>query len=237
MDRVLDRASQLLLPEPRSLIAGTRPRKPRRKVMEKPPIGKARALVLGAAMGVSILTAAWLAWLTRSPERRAPAGASGSASRTERPRQVPLDPRDAGITQDALGTHAPIDRATHDDEVASSPGSAAEPGIAADVRPDPPPEAFLAAQPPARSPDRDTGLVFRNEPPGDDARMAGKEVPPPALQAPPDGLARPGGSADVHPPPDPAAWLPGPPRTGPDRDTGLVFSDRPGAAGAGDDKR
>lgn len=213
---------------------------------------KAWAAVVGAVVGLWGLAAAGIARDTSSPSRRAPpatAGTSGSASRVEGLRPLRLGPPDADAVEDDIDVWASVD-AAGDDEAAGMtelpPAEVTEPGLDADVRPPPPPEAFWP-MPRAPSPDQDTGLAFRSEPPGDGAMGQAKEenekeenekeVNPSGAQAPTNGPPPPAFTADLRPAPAPEALTPAPPRTTPDRDTGPVFSNQPPrATDAGDEK-
>jgi len=164
----------------------------------------------------------------------------GPASRPERVRPALPDSLPAIADGDALDDvsgDSASDRAGLDAEAPTSGHAAGRNG---DIRPPPPPEAFLPA--PARaSPDRDTGLVFDSEAMGGsllEAQMLEAKV-----RATPDASTRsadslpPSGSADIRPPPPPEVWLPPPPRAVTHRDTGLIFSNQPPSVPASDTKR
>jgi len=155
-------------------------------------------------------------------------GTRGSASRVEGMRPLLLGPPGKEAVDEGIDTRAPIDATARDDEAAVPPlGTTTEPVLEADVRPPPPPEAFLPARPRALSPNRDTGLVFRNEPPGDDATEEVKKVKQSGTQEPSNGPTQPAFTADLRPPLAPGAAVSAPPRTASNRDTGLVFSNQP----------
>jgi hypothetical protein len=177
-----------------------------------------------------VLATAWLVWEIRSPARHAPAeitGPSRPAARVEGapPRRPALPDEAAPAERDPVPAGEPAvlaDAALA--PIESGRDLAAAPRGGADVRPPPPPEAF-APQPRAPPRNRDTGLVFRDEPQGEPNGEA-KQLRRSGPRALPGG-APPAVQRDLRPPPDPSAWAPAPPRVGPDPDTGLVFSHQP----------
>ncbi len=190
------------------------------------------AAAVAAAIGLWVVAAARGARETNSPAQRAPAatvGARGSASHVAGA-SPGLSPPGNHDRDDDIDAHAPFEVAAHDDGAAVDAerpaGAATQPRLRADVHRPPPPEAVLPPQPHAVSPDRDTGLVFRSEPPGDGEAGQAKAVKPSGTPEPSNGPTQPPFTADLHPAPDPVVWEPAPP-TAPNRDTGLVFSNQP----------
>jgi hypothetical protein len=194
--------------------------------------------VLVAVMLGGLGLALWAvvgAMVARGSHARAPRAsttaccAPGSAPRTarippvllEEPSSLAAGAASGDVSEDIVAS----DRSRRDVEALESTDTM----FGGDVRPPPPPEAFSPG-PPRVSPDRDTGLVFRNE--ATDSSLLEDKLLEARMRDAREGAARsieapPPGSGDVRPPPPPESWLPAPPRTGPDRDTGLVFSNQP----------
>lgn len=190
------------------------------------------AAAVAAAIGLWVVAASRGARETSSPAQRVPAatvGARGSASHVvgASPRLSPPGTRDG---DDDIDVHAPFEITAHDDAAAVDAerpaGAATQPRLRADVHRPPPPEAVLPPQPHAGSLNRDTGLVFRFDSPGDGEVGQAKEVKLSGTPERSNGPTQPPFTADLHPAPDPVAWEPTP-QTAPNRDTGLVFSNQP----------
>jgi hypothetical protein len=181
-----------------------------------------RAVVLGVLAGLCGV-AAWCARGTGAPATRTPVTTL----------RAPADPARVApalaLSPDRLDLSAadppiPLAGATDVDGAALPEVAGMPPGPRADEHRPPPPEAIGIPQLRASGPDRDTGLVFQSEPPGDaePAKSKGRGA---ATLAPSSGPAPPPVTADVRSPAEPVDIAPQPAR--PDRDTGLVFSNQP----------
>jgi hypothetical protein len=191
---------------------------------------------IAAVVAVVAIVGLWIAAWPRAARESgssagrgsaATAGARGPASHAARVSPLRSGPPGDHEDDDDIDANAPFDVTESDDgSVDSEPGAAIQPRLHADVHRPLPPEAVLAPQPRAVSRNRDTGLVFRSEPPGNGEAGQTKELKPSGTPEPPNGLTRPPFTADLHRPADPVVWEPAP-QAAPDSDTGLRFSSQP----------
>ncbi|HET7502840.1 MAG TPA: hypothetical protein VFK02_17580 [Kofleriaceae bacterium] len=178
---------------------------------------RSRAVVLGVLAGLCGIAAWYLARGPRAPVPRTPATTV----------RAPAHPARVAPAPDRLDLSTgdgPIPLAgTADGDGAELPDEAAMPSRPhADEHRPPPPEAIGVPQARPPGPDRDTGLVFHSEPPGDGEKSKASRSAPPA---PSSGPVPPPVTTDVRPPPEPVDLAPQPAR--PDHDTGLVFGNQP----------